>query len=156
VEDNPNDVLLFRKALRRASIFSPVIRVENGAEAIAYLEAEGKYADRKLFPFPDLLITDLHMPLLDGFDLIKWVRAHPAMVTLPIVVFSSSNREEDVTRACMLGANACLQKMRELDSFVSKLQAIYGVWQPSDPSASQVPAHKIPDVSQAPRPSSEL
>jgi len=110
VEDDPNDAFFIENAFRHSGIKSKPHICTNSADAIFYLQARGQYADRLRFPFPNLLVTDLKMPGGDGFELLRWLRDHPAMHVIPTIVISSSNRRDDVARAYSLGANAYLCK----------------------------------------------
>lgn len=109
-EDSRDDIWLLNKALRKAAVPCIAHYVRDGEEAIRWLKGVGLYTDRGQFPLPRLLITDLKMPRLDGFELIKWVRAQAQFTHLPILVFSSSDLANDVERACSLGANCCIRK----------------------------------------------
>ncbi len=90
VEDDPNDVLLFEHACRHAGVALKLQAVEDGDQAIAYLRGEGKFHDRRRFPFPALVLLDLQMPGVTGLELIEQVRHEEAFRKLPIVVLTSS------------------------------------------------------------------
>ncbi|MEO5804085.1 MAG: response regulator [Verrucomicrobiota bacterium] len=109
-EDNADDVWLLNAALRTAAIPCSAHFAENGAEVIDWLNGTGIYADRNQFPLPKLLITDIKMPKVDGFELMKWIRSEPKFSNLPLVVLSSSDLPEDVSRAQALGAAGCFRK----------------------------------------------
>ncbi len=104
-EDEENDALLMRLAFAKEGLAEVFHRVSNGQAAIDYLSGTGAYADREQHPEPGVMLLDLNMPEMDGFDVLKWIRAHPLHHELPVVVFSSSVREEDRARARVLGAN---------------------------------------------------
>lgn len=102
--------------------------VADGSEAIAYLNGEGKYADRPLYPQPQFVLLDLNLPLVSGFDVLATIRRHADYVNLPVVVFSSSGRPEDRQRASQLGANGYILKPSSGADFghtVSELQSFY-------------------------------
>src|SRR3954469_19027403 len=109
-EDRQDDVLLVRRALSRAGIKNPLVVVGDGEELIEYLSGSGKYANRFEYPAPDLLLLDLKMPKLDGFEALAWVRSQPALRVLPIIVLTTSEHIYDVNRAYELGANSFLVK----------------------------------------------
>jgi CheY-like chemotaxis protein len=75
-EDDENDAELVSRAFRRVDPDAVVTIVENGSEAVRYLQAAGRYSDRREFPFPHLLVTDIKMPMMDGFELLGWLKAH--------------------------------------------------------------------------------
>ena len=89
-EDDDNDAFFIVRAFQKRQILNPLQRVKDGEEAITYLKGEGKFADRKQFPLPLLMVMDLKMPRLSGFEVIAWVRQQPVIKRLPIVVLTSS------------------------------------------------------------------
>lgn len=113
VEDDPNDVLLFDLALRRKKAGMPVHSVGDGQEALKYLEGSGAYADRARFPMPGLIILDLKLPGISGFDLLEWMRAQPAYKRIPVFVLSSSFLAQDRARAEALGADRYFVKRHD-------------------------------------------
>src|SRR4051812_8500586 len=91
VEDNDDDVLLTQLALRRAKIPNPLIVTRDAEEAVSYLEGTGKYASRAEFPIPGLVLLDIALPDGDGFEVLRWIRSHPGLRTLRVVMLTSSN-----------------------------------------------------------------
>jgi CheY-like chemotaxis protein len=110
VEDSDDTVLIIEGAFREAGWTGPLMRVAGGKEAIAYVEGAGNYADRKQFPYPFFVLLDLWMPGVDGFEVIKWIRAHPLHKRLPIFVLTSDQRAPSARLAYDLGANSLLPK----------------------------------------------
>ncbi|HWQ92373.1 MAG TPA: response regulator [Clostridia bacterium] len=110
VEDSEDDTLLFKHAVTATGLKMTFTTVSDGQQAIHYLQGKPPFADRDLHPFPTMIVTDLKMPGVDGFDLLKWLRAHPHCAVIPIIVLSSSSQEEDVLKAYQLGANAYFSK----------------------------------------------
>ena len=127
-EDNEDHVLLTKRAFRMAGLLNPVVTVENGEEAIAYLKGEGKFANRSEFPLPTLLLLDLKMPRKNGFEVLEWLRTQPALSSLRVVVLTTSDRILDVNRAYQLGANSFLTKPVDFRDFVQLSTAIKGYW----------------------------
>src|SRR5215468_4934526 len=99
VEDREDDIILIKKAFQEARLVNPVQTVRNGEEAIDYLNGAGKYRNRAEFPLPELVLLDLKMPRIDGFEVLRWVRAQSSLKALRIVVLTSSDRINDVTLA---------------------------------------------------------
>ncbi len=128
VEDNDNDVLLLRRAFIKARVLNPLQVVRSGEEAIAYLSATGKYANRQEYPLPSLILLDLKMPGLDGFDVLRWIRQDPEMRVLRVVVLTSSDEMRDINLAYQLGANSFLVKPADFERFVEISQALNGYW----------------------------
>lgn len=110
VEDNPDDAFFVQRAFHTAEIRHPLFTVPDGQQAISYLKGAGRYGDRAIYPMPRLVLADLKMPVVTGFDLIQWMREHSATRVVPIVVLSSSALPQDVNRAYGLGANAFMVK----------------------------------------------
>src|SRR5947208_16593672 len=109
-EDDPDDVLLTQIAFEKARLANPLEVVRDGEEAIAYLQGDSAYADRALYPLPILLLLDLNMPKINGFQVLKWLQAHPMLKRLPVAVMTSSDHDPDITRAYELGADSYLIK----------------------------------------------
>jgi CheY-like chemotaxis protein len=127
-EDREDDILLLRKAFAKANLLNPVHLVRDGAEVIAYLTGEGKYANRIEFPLPDLLLLDLQMPKMNGFEVLTWIRQQPNLRALRVVVLTSSDRIQDVNLAYQLGANSFVVKPMDFDQFVEVSRAVKGYW----------------------------
>jgi CheY-like chemotaxis protein len=109
-EDDPNDVLLLQLAFKEAGMQNPLHVVGDGLEAIEYLSGAGKFADRRRYPFPVLLILDLKMPRKTGIDVLKWLGRDDALRCLPTIMLSSSTHPGDVEKAYRLGVNAFVAK----------------------------------------------
>ncbi len=128
VEDNEDDVLLIRRAFQKAKILNPLHVVRNGEQAVAYLSGFGRYGDRKQYPLPSIVLLDLKMPGMDGFDVLRWVRQQQVFRNLRVVVVSSSDLMPDVSRAYKIGANSFLIKPVDFERFVEISQALNGSW----------------------------
>jgi CheY-like chemotaxis protein len=127
-EDDEDEALLLEHALKAIGISNPVLMVDNGEHAIAYLKGEGQFADREAFPLPAVLITDLKMPAVDGFELLEWLRHHPRFAIIPTLVFSNSSEPQDVQRAYGLGANAYLVKPPEMEQLEALMRTTFEFW----------------------------
>lgn len=106
VDDDENDRLFLSRALHQIAPELTTRTVESGSEAMAYLEGDGQYSDREKFPFPTLIFLDLKMPGVDGFAVLQHMKANTTWAIVPAIVFSSSSRLEDVTKAFLCGACA--------------------------------------------------
>src|SRR5689334_13174535 len=105
-EDNPDDAKLLEAAIRRAGMNNKLCFVEDGYEAIDYLQGNGRYANRLEFPWPRIIISDIKMPRLNGLELLDWLHQHPECRIIPTVLMSGSALEGDVEKAYYLGANS--------------------------------------------------
>ena len=127
-EDLENDRILIRRAFQQANILNPICFVKDGVEVIEYLQGEGRYANRAEYPLPGLLLLDLKMPKVDGFEVITWIRQHKHLSALRIVVLTSSPDLPDVNKAYELGANSFLVKPVDFKRFTDISRAIKGYW----------------------------
>ena len=127
-EDNPNDITLLKFALDRNSIPGVFHFVRDGQEVIAYLRGEGEFANRVMHPFPDLVVLDVKMPQVTGFDALMWLRTHPDCRHLPVVMLSGSGLDKDIIRAYHLGANSYFQKPHSLEALAALLRALVHYW----------------------------
>ena len=124
VEDDPNDVFFFQKAMEKMGITNPIQVASDGQEAIDYLQGAGKFADRGKYPFPCLVLLDLKLPYVMGLEVLKWIRKQCG-ATLPVIVLSASAQDEDIASSYRLGANAFLSKpsaARQLDDMVKAIK----------------------------------
>ena len=128
VEDNPDDAALLRRAFIKAGVMNPLHVVSSGEEAVAYLGGSGKYSNRAEFPMPSLVLLDLNMPGMDGFEVLRWIRGDGMLKGLRVVVLSSSDNMRDVNKAYQLGANSFLIKPADFERFVEISQALNGFW----------------------------
>src|SRR6185295_16611879 len=128
VEDDEADILLLRRAFRNAHIANPLIEVRDGQAAIQYLSGEGEYADRSRYPIPFLVLLDLRLPKLSGFEVIAWMRDQPQLAHVIVVVLTASDHVPDVTKARDLGANSYLVKPGDFEELVQMVKRIKGRW----------------------------
>src|SRR5882724_1784491 len=126
VEDNEVDLLFIHRAFAKAKVLNPLVSVQTGEEAIAYLKGEGRYVNRAEHPLPDLVLLDLKLTGITGFQVLKWIRQQPGLKALRVVVLTGSTAIEDINLAYQLGANSFLAKPIDFDSFVQVAAAIAG------------------------------
>ena len=127
-EDNPSDRLLLQMALTRNGVEVNLHLVEDGSEAIQYLEGHGPFANRHKHPIPDLILLDLKMQRLSGFDVLLWLRDRPHCAAIPTVVLSGSGLEQDIEQAYALGAKTYFEKPTSFADFGSLLQLLIEYW----------------------------
>jgi len=128
IDDSENDTVLIRRALHDAGVLNPLRTVCDGEEAIAYLQGTGAYSDRQRFPLPDLILLDLKMPKIDGFDVLQWIRQQPALKGLPVIALSGSENTLDVNRSYELGANSFLVKPFDFRLYPELMRGFQQFW----------------------------
>jgi CheY-like chemotaxis protein len=128
VDDSEDDHALMRFAFKRAGIRNPVRELYSGEEAIAYLRGEGEYANRERYPLPCLIITDLKMRGVDGFELLEWLTQRQEFIRVPKLVLTASAHEGDEKRARQLGACAYFVKPSQLNNLVKTVVEMNEDW----------------------------
>ena len=123
VEDDPNDTLLLEHACRKAGVVFDLRAVSDGDQAIAYLRGINDFSDRAKYPLPHLILLDLKMPRVSGFDVLTWLREN-ALNGVPVVVLTSSNHDADVKRAYDLGAKSYLVKPVGFEALVELVKTL--------------------------------
>ena len=124
-EDEEFDVLMMQRAFRKAGVRNALIVVRDGPETIAYLEGQSKYSQRQDFLEPCLLLLDLKLPVLDGFQVLEWIQERPRWRDgLPIIVLTGSGQESDRKRALDLGAHGYLIKPADADGLVGMVASL--------------------------------
>lgn len=127
-EDDENDIFLMGRAFDRAHIPNPRFVVRNGQEAINYLAGAGNYAQRDKYPLPGLLLLDLKMPWMDGFDVLRWLRSQHQFDTLPVVVLTSSKLQSDIDKSREMGVYDYRVKPHVFEDLVRLLDDVRNCW----------------------------
>jgi CheY-like chemotaxis protein len=127
VEDDKRDLELTLMALERSPLANEVITVRDGAQALAYLNQEGEFADRGTGN-PAVILLDLKLPKVDGLEVLEQVRANPSLRSVPVVMLTSSQQESDVLRSYELGVNAYVVKPVDFKQFVSAIADLGVFW----------------------------
>lgn len=130
VEDDPNDAFLVEREFKSERRPISLHAVEDGQDAVHYLRGDGKFANRKIYPIPNVILLDLKMPRLSGFDFLRWLRNDsPENVRyIPVVVLSSSYLQCDVQQAYALGANSYMVKPLKWEAFRNLLMNLGIYW----------------------------
>jgi DNA-binding response OmpR family regulator len=122
-EDDVNDQQLLRMAFERAGIRHPMVMVQDGAQAIEYLSDVPTQ-----HPLPCFLLTDLKMPRVDGFDLLKWIQSQDRFQNLPIIVLSASCHESDMQRTLGMGAREYFVKPSDFRGLIALVKQLHAAW----------------------------
>ena len=128
VEDNPRDEALTLRALKKSNILNDVVVARDGVEALDYLLGRGAYSDPLSRSLPQLVLLDLKLQKVDGLGVLKQVRANERTKRLPIVIFTSSNEEEDLFKSYNLGANSYVRKPVEFEEFLQATKQLGLYW----------------------------
>lgn len=129
VEDEVDDHILAANALASAGIKANLIQVSTGEDALHYLHGEGEYAKWTYRPTPDVILLDLHMPKLNGFDVLESVKSDPRFKDIPVVVFTNSLSPDEHSRANAAGASAYIAKTQLFDRIVYLLDMVSCCWE---------------------------
>jgi CheY-like chemotaxis protein len=125
VEDDPGDVLMTREAFAHHKIRNPLHIAEDGVEALRFLKREGPFGAA---PRPGLILLDLNLPRKDGRELLGEIKQDPGLRTIPVVVLTTSEAEEDILRSYELHANAYVTKPVDFEKFVEVVRKIDDFW----------------------------
>ena len=125
VEDNPGDVRLTQEALKSHKVKNNLHVVADGEEAMAFLLKQGKHKDA---PRPDIILLDLNLPKKDGREVLAEIKSNHGLKTIPVVIISSSEAEQDIIKSYDLNANCYVTKPVNFDQFIKVVQSINDFW----------------------------
>jgi CheY-like chemotaxis protein len=128
VEDNQDDEVLTLRAFRKINIRNPVVVTRDGAEALDYLFGRGAWEGRDVSILPQVILLDVHLPKLDGLEVLRQIRTHERTRLLPVVMLTSSNEERDLTGSYQLGVNSYVRKPVDVSSFFEAVRQLGMYW----------------------------
>ena len=128
VDDTEDDFLLFREAYLKTGRLNPLFVVPTAEAAIEYLEGTGAYANRSEYPLPGLILLDLNLPRISGFEFLAWLRQNPSFGSLRVVVLTTSEHPSDIEKAQRAGANAFVTKSSDFKAFQKAVATICSFW----------------------------
>ena len=128
VEDNPDDITLTLRALKKNSILNEVVVAKDGVEALDYLFGTGIYAGRDTSVMPVVTLLDLKLPKIDGFEVLKRVRSNERTKLIPIVILTSSKEDDDIINGYSLGANSYIRKPVDFEQFTEAIRELGLYW----------------------------
>jgi CheY-like chemotaxis protein len=135
VDDDANDRFFLERAFHKLGFQYRIHALADADEAIAYIKGDGKYEDRQQYQFPSYIITDLKMFPKDGFHLLDYIKKHPALSIIPVVMLSSSCDPDDIRHAYLLGASSFFTKPQDQEALSLLLKKVHEYW-----AECQVPA----------------
>lgn len=128
VEDDPDDQELTKRALRASKLKNQLQIVSDGEAALNYLYRRGDFEDPRSAPRPDLILLDLNMPKIDGRAVLSQIKEDPELRSIPVVILTTSAREEDVMRSYDLGVNSYVPKPVHMDGYLKAIQDLEHYW----------------------------
>jgi len=128
VEDNPDDLEMTVRALRKAHLANHIQVVRDGAEALEFIFAQGPYANRKIENGPKVILLDLKLPKVDGLEVLRRVKADPRTKMIPVVVLTSSKELPDVSECYKLGVNSYIVKPVNFERFAAAVSELGMYW----------------------------
>lgn len=128
VDDNEHDVFLTQRAFNKSNIANELVIAHDGQEALDYLFGKGQYSERDLSQMPVVTLLDIKMPRVDGFEVLKQVRANPRTKYLPVVMLTTSKEEIDIIKGYAEGCNAYVTKPVGFDQFADAIKQLGLFW----------------------------
>jgi two-component system, response regulator len=128
VEDDPNDVELTLRVLRKSPLGNPIVVASDGVEALDYLLGTGPYTGRDPADLPQVVLLDINLPLLGGLEVLRRIRAEPTIRRVPVVLLTSSNEERDRLAGYDLGANSYVRKPVDFAQFSEAVNRLGLYW----------------------------
>jgi CheY-like chemotaxis protein len=128
VEDNADDEMITLRAFRKSNFHNPVVVVRDGAEALDYLFKQGRHANRDPNIQPQVVLLDLHLPRIDGLEVLRRIRANEQTSTLPVVILTSSKEERDLVESYRFGVNSFVHKPVDVTAFFEAVRQLGMYW----------------------------
>jgi two-component system response regulator len=128
IEDNIHDVTFIMEAVKASGMDLKLHRLPDGAEALNFLYGKESFLNRDTGDQPKMILTDLRMPKMDGYDLLKLIKKDDKTKEIPVVVMTTSSSDDDIERSYRLGANSYLVKPMDIDVFIDKLIKVFNYW----------------------------
>ena len=128
VEDNPDDEFLTIRVLKKNNILNEIVVAHDGVEALDYIFGRGIYADRDTSNSPQVVLLDINIPLINGLEVLREIRANPQTKTTPVVILTSSREERDIVESYSLGANSYIRKPVDFNQFKDAVKQLGLYW----------------------------
>ncbi|MCP4630604.1 MAG: response regulator [bacterium] len=127
MEDEEDHAWHIKQSLGKANVLNPIVWVKNGVEAIEYITKTGRY-EQETPPTPGLILLDIKMPLMDGFEVLKKIKMNEKYQTIPVVILTTTSLSEDIKKAMQLGANDFIVKPVKFSDFTDKVKLLGYYW----------------------------
>jgi len=128
VEDDPDHAELTIKALKDNNVLNEVYVVRDGQEALDFMYHRGKYTDKEKFSRPGLILLDIRLPKMDGLEVLKELKADPRLKSIPVIMLTTSERDEEIAESYGAGANSYVVKPVEFEEFTKKIKELNLYW----------------------------
>lgn len=128
VEDNPGDAELTTRALKKNNLLNPLLHVKDGAEALEFIFCTGKYSGRDISIKPKIILLDLHMPKVDGMEVLRKIKTDERTKSIPVIVLTSSKESPDIETCYKLGANSFIVKPVGFENFTNAVSGLGMYW----------------------------
>ena len=128
VEDNPDDEQLTLRAFAKNHLTNKIHVVRDGQEALDYVFCTGKYADRNIANHPHVILLDIKLPLIDGIEVLRRIKADERTKTIPVVMLTSSHEERDLVETYRLGVNSYIVKPVDFEQFTDSARSLGMYW----------------------------
>lgn len=127
-DDDDDDRLLTRDALRTSRVTNNFLCVQDGIELLQYLQREGKFSDNENYPMPSIILLDLNMPRMDGREVLALIKANPELRSIPVIILTTSKAEEDMLQGYDLGAASYITKPVTFNKLVALMKSLGRYW----------------------------
>lgn len=128
IEDNPHEAELIIRSLKKSNLANRLLHIDDGATALEYIFATGKYVSRKIDNHPRMILLDLKLPKVDGLEILKLIKSDERTKTIPVIVLTSSREEQDVFKSYSLGVNSYIVKPVSFESFTKAVAELGLYW----------------------------
>jgi len=128
VEDNVHDAEMTIRALRKVNLANNLVHVKDGEEALEFIFAQGKFADRQPSDLPKVILLDIKMPKVDGIEVLKQLKSHESSKAIPVVIMTSSKEEQDIINSYQLGVNSYVVKPVDFEGFARAVSQLGMYW----------------------------